>query len=151
SENNGEELNFDISREMSKGETDADDGCGNKELRSQHEEECRHLKEECMHLEEQLRLKNDTRMTRRMVNLIIKELSPAPDEDMNGMSDVYRANAIRNLCRIIDGTLLIQIERYTRNSLATEVGRSITLAGLSKVLAFAVGSFIYMPACQDYR
>nr|GEW68760.1 hypothetical protein [Tanacetum cinerariifolium] len=86
SENKGEELNFDISREMSKGETDADDGCGNKamiymkivntyvtrsivfsfsicsiwELRSQHEEGCRHLKEECRHLEEQLRLKNDT-------------------------------------------------------------------------------------------
>nr|GEU78599.1 hypothetical protein [Tanacetum cinerariifolium] len=72
-------------REMPNGETDADDGCGNKamiymkivepyvtrsiifsfslcliwELRSQHEE-CRHLKEECRHLEEQLRLKNDT-------------------------------------------------------------------------------------------
>nr|GFA91518.1 coatomer subunit gamma [Tanacetum cinerariifolium] len=119
-----------------------------------------------------------------MVNLIIKELSLASDEfiivtrfhmkDMNGMSDAYRANAIRNLCRIIDETLLTQIKRYTRYSLATEivkrwsnevlsqglhfysfmhllwlpkVGQSITLAGLSKVLAFAVGSFIYMPAC----
>nr|GEW90639.1 hypothetical protein [Tanacetum cinerariifolium] len=79
SENTVKELNFDISREMSKGETDAVDGCGNKamiymkifkpyvtrsivfsfslcsiwELRSQHEEECRHLKEECRHIEEQ--------------------------------------------------------------------------------------------------
>nr|GEY94032.1 DnaJ homolog subfamily C GRV2 isoform X1 [Tanacetum cinerariifolium] len=60
-----------------------------------------------------------------MVNLIIKELPPALDEfiivtrchmkDMNDMSDAYRANAIRNLCRIIDGTLLTQIKRYTRD------------------------------------
>nr|GEY52118.1 casein kinase I isoform delta-like [Tanacetum cinerariifolium] len=64
------------------------------------------------------------------------------------MSDLYRANAIRNLCRIIDGTLLTQIERYTRYSLATEVGPSITLASLSKVLAFAVESFISMAACR---
>ncbi|GKE82962.1 coatomer subunit gamma-2-like protein, partial [Tanacetum coccineum] len=61
----------------------------------------------------------------RMVYLIIKELSPASVEviivtsclmkDMNGMTDVYRANAIRNLCRNIDGTLLTQIEWYTRD------------------------------------
>nr|GEY92380.1 coatomer subunit gamma-1 [Tanacetum cinerariifolium] len=60
-----------------------------------------------------------------MVNLMIKELSLASDEfiivkrchmkDMNGMSDAYRANAICNLCRIIDGTLLTQIKRYTRD------------------------------------
>lgn len=30
SENSSGELNFDISREMLKGETEADDGCGNK-------------------------------------------------------------------------------------------------------------------------
>ncbi|GKG18658.1 coatomer subunit gamma, partial [Tanacetum coccineum] len=34
-------------------------------------------------------------------------------KDMNGMTDMYRANAICNLCRIIDGTLLTQIERHT--------------------------------------
>ncbi|RZC67029.1 hypothetical protein C5167_010725 [Papaver somniferum] len=64
---------------------------------------------------------------RRMVYLIIKELSPSSDEviivtsslmkDMNSKSDMYRANAIRVLCRIIDGTLLTQIERYLKQAI----------------------------------
>ncbi|XP_010942771.1 coatomer subunit gamma-2 [Elaeis guineensis] len=59
---------------------------------------------------------------RRMVYLMIKELSPSSDEvimvtsslmkDMNSKNDMYRANAIRVLCRIIDDTLLAQMERY---------------------------------------
>ncbi|EHA8590933.1 coatomer subunit gamma-2 [Cocos nucifera] len=59
---------------------------------------------------------------RRMVYLMIKELSPSSDEvimvtsslmkDINSKNDMYRANAIRVLCRIIDGTLLAQTERY---------------------------------------
>ncbi|XP_076889987.1 coatomer subunit gamma-2-like [Bidens hawaiensis] len=63
---------------------------------------------------------------RRMVYLIIKELSPSSDEvimvtsslmkDMNSKTDVYRANAIRVLCRITDATLLTQIERYLKQA-----------------------------------
>ncbi|XP_010530844.1 PREDICTED: coatomer subunit gamma-like [Tarenaya hassleriana] len=64
---------------------------------------------------------------RRMVYLIIKELSPSADEviivtsslmkDMNSKIDMYRANAIRVLCRITDGTLLTQIERYLKQAI----------------------------------
>uniref|UniRef100_A0A0C9S951 Coatomer subunit gamma n=2 Tax=Spermatophyta TaxID=58024 RepID=A0A0C9S951_9CONI len=64
---------------------------------------------------------------RRMVYLIIKELSPSADEviivtsslmkDMNSKTDMYRANAIRVLCRITDGTLLGQIERYLKQAI----------------------------------
>ncbi|ESQ50919.1 hypothetical protein EUTSA_v10022539mg [Eutrema salsugineum] len=64
---------------------------------------------------------------RRMVYLIIKELSPSADEviivtsslmkDMNSKIDMYRANAIRVLCRIIDGSLLTQIERYLKQAI----------------------------------
>ncbi|KAM3408571.1 hypothetical protein ACQJBY_001586 [Aegilops geniculata] len=64
---------------------------------------------------------------RRMVYLMIKELSPSADEviivtsslmkDMNSKTDMYRANAIRVLCRIIDSTLLTQIERYLKQAI----------------------------------
>lgn len=64
---------------------------------------------------------------RRMVYLMIKELSPSADEviivtsslmkDMNSKTDLYRANAIRVLCRITDGALLGQIERYIKQAL----------------------------------
>ncbi|CAA0807613.1 Coatomer subunit gamma [Striga hermonthica] len=64
---------------------------------------------------------------RRMVYLMIKELSPSSDEviivtsslmkDMNSRTDMYRANAIRVLCRITDGTLLTQIERYLKQAI----------------------------------
>jgi len=58
---------------------------------------------------------------------MIKELSPSADEviivtsslmkDMNSKTDMYRANAIRVLCRIIDSTLLTQIERYLKQAI----------------------------------
>eukprot|EP00249_Psilotum_nudum_P023804 c28985_g1_i2 orf=144-2834(+) len=64
---------------------------------------------------------------RRMVYLIIKELSPSSDEviivtsslmkDMNSKTDLFRANAIRVLCRITEGALLGQIERYIKQAL----------------------------------
>ncbi|QCD88544.1 coatomer subunit gamma-2 [Vigna unguiculata] len=64
---------------------------------------------------------------RRMVYLIIKELSPSADEviivtsslmkDMISKTDMYRANSIRVLCRITDGTLLTQIERYLKQGI----------------------------------
>lgn len=37
-------------------------------------------------------------------------------KDMNSKTDMYRANAIRVLCRITDGTLLTQIERYLKQA-----------------------------------
>ncbi|CAL9107427.1 acidic leucine-rich nuclear phosphoprotein 32-related [Musa troglodytarum] len=64
---------------------------------------------------------------RRMVYLMIKDLSPSADEviivtsslmkDMNSKTDMYRANAIRVLCRITDSTLLTQIERYLKQAI----------------------------------
>ncbi|KAG4114142.1 hypothetical protein ERO13_D12G027900v2 [Gossypium hirsutum] len=64
---------------------------------------------------------------RRMVYVIIKELSPSADEviivtsslmkDMTSKTDMYRANAIRVLCQITDGTLLTQIERYLKQAI----------------------------------
>jgi coatomer protein complex subunit gamma len=63
---------------------------------------------------------------RRMVYLVIKEISPSSDEviivtsslmkDMNSKTDLYRANAIRVLCRITEGGLLGQIERYLKQA-----------------------------------
>ncbi|CAN1324432.1 Coatomer subunit gamma [Linum perenne] len=62
-----------------------------------------------------------------MLYLMIKELSPSSDEviivtsslmkDMNSKTDMYRANAIRVLCRITDGVLLTQIERYLKQAI----------------------------------
>ncbi|KAL2477161.1 Coatomer subunit gamma [Forsythia ovata] len=64
---------------------------------------------------------------RRMVYLMIKEISTSADEviivtsslmkDMNSRTDMYRANAIRVLCQITDGTLLTQIERYLKQAI----------------------------------
>ena len=63
---------------------------------------------------------------RRMVYLIIKEICPTADEviivtsslmkDINSKIDLYRANAIRVLCSIIDSGLLGQIERYLKQA-----------------------------------
>ncbi|CAN1164303.1 Coatomer subunit gamma [Linum perenne] len=38
-------------------------------------------------------------------------------KDMNSKTDMYRANAIRVLCRITDGVLLTQIERYLKQAI----------------------------------
>lgn len=38
-------------------------------------------------------------------------------KDMNSKIDMYKANAIRVLCRITDGTLLTQIERYIKQAI----------------------------------
>lgn len=43
----------------------------------------------------------------------------------------------------------VPLETRVSNALV-EVGPSITLASLSEVLAFAVGSFIPMPACRVF-
>ncbi|KFK29732.1 hypothetical protein AALP_AA7G171600 [Arabis alpina] len=64
---------------------------------------------------------------RRMVYLIIKELSPSPDEvimvtsslvkDINCNIEMYKANAIRVLCRIIDESLLTHFERILKQAI----------------------------------
>lgn len=65
---------------------------------------------------------------RRMVYLVIKDVCPGSDEviiitsslmkDMNSKTDLYRSNAIRVLCSIIDSQLLGQIERYLKQASA---------------------------------
>ncbi|KAK9828275.1 hypothetical protein WJX74_006878 [Apatococcus lobatus] len=64
---------------------------------------------------------------RRMVYLVIKDVCPSADEviiitsslmkDMNSKTDLYRANAIRVLCSILDSQLLGQIERYLKQGI----------------------------------
>jgi len=64
---------------------------------------------------------------RRMVYLVLKELTPMSDDviivmssltkDMNSKTDLYRANAIRVLTGITDTTLLGQIERYLKQAI----------------------------------
>nr|GEU66469.1 coatomer subunit gamma [Tanacetum cinerariifolium] len=99
--------------------------------RSQHEAECRHLLEE-------LRIDNEPNLGTKkgvagllahLVNLnsaselvfldaafkVVLAMTSRLMKDMNGMTDMYRANAICNMCRIIDGTLLTQIKRHTRD------------------------------------
>jgi coatomer protein complex subunit gamma len=56
---------------------------------------------------------------RRMVYLCIKDICPSADEviivtsslmkDMNSKTDLYRSNAVRVLCKIIDSQLLMQV------------------------------------------
>ena len=80
---------------------------------------------------------------RRMVYLCIKEFIPSSDEviiitsslmkDMNSSNDLYRANAIRVLCKIIDSQMLLQIERYLKQAV---VDKSAVVA--SAVLAGAI-------------
>ena len=63
---------------------------------------------------------------RRMVYLCIKEISSTADEviiitsslikDMSSKNDLYRANALRVLCKIIDSQMLTQIERYLKQA-----------------------------------
>ncbi|WIA28083.1 hypothetical protein OEZ86_010667 [Tetradesmus obliquus] len=63
---------------------------------------------------------------RRMVYLCIKDICPGSDEviivtsslmkDMNSRVELYRSNAVRVLCQIVDGQLLAQIERYLKQA-----------------------------------
>lgn len=58
-----------------------------------------------------------------------------------------------NMCILVHAVkrqpLELPLEMRISNALA-EVGPSITLASLSEILAFAVGSFIPMPACRVF-
>jgi len=65
---------------------------------------------------------------RRMTYLFIKEIAETTDpenviiviqsltKDMNSDIDLYRANAIRVLCKIIDASILGQIDRYIKQA-----------------------------------
>ncbi|KAJ4702289.1 Niemann-Pick C1 protein-like [Melia azedarach] len=63
------------------------------------------------------------------------------------------AVGVDNMCILVHAVkrqqLELPLERRISNALV-EVGPSITLASLSEVLAFAVGSFIPMPACRVF-
>ncbi|KAG6712155.1 hypothetical protein I3842_05G089900 [Carya illinoinensis] len=63
------------------------------------------------------------------------------------------AVGVDNMCIMVHAvkrqSLELPIEEQISNALV-EVGPSITLASLSEVLAFAVGSFIPMPACRVF-
>lgn len=58
-----------------------------------------------------------------------------------------------NMCILVHAvkrqSIDLPLEDRVSNALV-EVGPSITLASLSEVLAFAVGSFIPMPACRVF-
>lgn len=60
---------------------------------------------------------------------------------------------VDNMCILVHAvkrqSLELPLEERISNALV-EVGPSITLASLSEVLAFAVGSFISMPACRIF-
>lgn len=60
---------------------------------------------------------------------------------------------VDNMCILVHAvkrqSLELAIEEKISNALV-EVGPSITLASLSEILAFAVGSFIPMPACRVF-
>lgn len=87
---------------------------------------------------------------RRMVYLMIKEVSPSSDEviivtsslmkDMNGKTDMYRANAIRVLCQIIDGGMLTQIERYLKQAVVDKNAVVASAALVSGLHLLAVSS-----------
>jgi len=79
---------------------------------------------------------------RRLIYMAIKELASQPEEviivtsclmkDMNGKVDVYRANAIRVLARIIDASMMGTVERFLTQALVDSnpfVASSALLAG----------------------
>uniref|UniRef100_A0A646QGL4 Coatomer subunit gamma n=1 Tax=Hemiscolopendra marginata TaxID=943146 RepID=A0A646QGL4_9MYRI len=70
-------------------------------------------------------------MLRRLVYLGIKELSGIAEDviivtssltkDMTGKEDLYRAAAIRALCKITDSTMLQAIERYMKQAIVDKI------------------------------
>uniref|UniRef100_T1IMS8 Coatomer subunit gamma n=1 Tax=Strigamia maritima TaxID=126957 RepID=T1IMS8_STRMM len=70
-------------------------------------------------------------MLRRLVYLGIKDLSTTAEDviivtssltkDMTGKEDLYRAAAIRALCKITDSTMLQAIERYMKQAIVDKI------------------------------
>lgn len=60
---------------------------------------------------------------------------------------------VDNMCIIVDAVKRqpsnLSVEEKISNAMG-EVGPSITLASVSEILAFAVGSFVSMPACRVF-
>jgi hypothetical protein len=70
-------------------------------------------------------------------------------KDMNSKTDMYRANAIRVLCRITDGTLLTQIERYLKQAIVDKnpvVASAALVSGihLLQVLLISICNSLYL-------
>ena len=90
---------------------------------------------------------------RRMVYLVIKDVCPGSDEviiitsslmkDMNSKTDLYRSNAIRVLCSIIDSQLLGQIERYLKQVSAQRSVHSLPLSSVPHVACCVLSESIH--------
>lgn len=70
-------------------------------------------------------------------------------KDMNSKTDMYRANAIRVLCRITDGTLLTQIERYLKQAIVDKnpvVASAALVSGihLLQVVLISICNSLYL-------
>ncbi|XP_022099738.1 coatomer subunit gamma-2-like [Acanthaster planci] len=82
-------------------------------------------------------------MLRRMVYLVIKEMANIAEDviivtssltkDMTGKEDMYRAAAIRALCKITDTTMLQGLERYMKQAIVDKV-HSVSSAALASSL-----------------
>lgn len=83
---------------------------------------------------------------RRMMYLCIKDICPGADEviivtsslmkDMNSKVELFRSNAIRVLCKIIDTPLLTQMERYLKQAVVDKspvVAAAVLLSALHLV------------------
>lgn len=66
-------------------------------------------------------------------------------KDMNSKSDMYRANAIRVLCRITDGTLLTQIERYLKQAI---VDKNPVVASAALVSGVHLLQVLHIVSCD---
>lgn len=67
-------------------------------------------------------------------------------KDMNSKTDMYRANAIRVLCRITDGTLLTQIERYLKQAIVDKnpvVASAALVSGIHLLQVLVASLFGY--------
>ncbi|KAL6062840.1 Coatomer subunit gamma [Balamuthia mandrillaris] len=80
---------------------------------------------------------------RRMLYLVLKELLPLAEDviivissltkDMNSKVDVYKANAVRVLCKINDISMLSQAERYLKQAIVDKEGYVASAALVSGV------------------
>jgi len=73
-------------------------------------------------------------------------------KDMISKTDMYRANSIRVLCRITDGTLLTQIERYLKQGIVDKnpvVASAALVSGihLLQVLLKSIPQFCIFHIC----
>ncbi|XP_015762812.1 PREDICTED: coatomer subunit gamma-2-like [Acropora digitifera] len=90
-------------------------------------------------------------MLRRMVYLAIKELANIAEDviivtssltkDMTGKEDMYRASAIRALCKITDSTMLQGIERYLKQAIVDK-NASVSSAALVSALIRIASNYL---------